>query len=98
MPESLVMFLKIFPSLALFIGYLYAAGVLDMAVRSRYPADWERIAGHWDAHSSSNAFFLVRESEQLNSLGDTKISRLLMIIRILILAFVLSLVAVFLFA
>ena len=97
MPESLVMFLKVVPSLALFIGYLYAADALDRAVRSRYPDDWVRIAGHWDAHSSSNAFFLLRESEQLTTLNDAKISRLLKIIRYLVLAFILSLVAIFLF-
>ncbi len=97
MPESLVYFLTMAPTLALFIGYLYAADALDRVVRSRYPAVWNRIAGHWDAHSSSNAFLLFRESELLKSLGDAEIARQLTVIRYIFLAFALSLVVVFLF-
>jgi hypothetical protein len=98
MPEFLAMLLKMVPSLALFIGYLYAADALDGVVRSRYPDVWNRIAGHWDAHSSSNAFFLIRESEMLRSLDDAEVSKLLTLIRYIFLAFALSLVIVFLFA
>jgi hypothetical protein len=97
MPEPLVYFLTMAPTLALFIGYLYAADALDRVVRSRYPDVWNRIAGHWDAHSSSNAFLLFRESELLRSLGDAEIARLLTVIRYIFLAFALSLVVVFLF-
>ena len=98
MPEFWVMFIKMVPSLALFLGYLYAADALDKTVRSRYPAVWNRIAGHWDAHSSSNAFFLFRESEQLRSLDDAEVSKLLTVIRGIFFAFALSLLIVFLFA
>ncbi len=34
MPEPMVYFLTLAPSLALFIGYLYAADALDRVVRS----------------------------------------------------------------
>jgi len=97
-PEFLLFFLTMAPSLGLFIGYLYAADALDRVVRKRHPVVWNRVAGHWDAHSSSNAFFLVRESELLRSLDDPEVSKLLTIIRYIFLAFALSLVVVFLFA
>ena len=96
MPESFLMFLMLVPSLAVFIAYLYTADALDKSVRSRHPDVWSKIAGHWDAHSSSNAFFLVRESELLRSLNDARITKLLAIIRYLFWAFALSLLALFL--
>ena len=98
MPEPLAYFLTLGPSLALFIAYLYAADALDEVVRSRYPNVWNRIAGHWDSHSSSNAFFLIRESEMLRSLDDAEVSRLLTRIRYIFWAFALSLIYAFLVA
>ena len=98
MPESLFMLLKLVPALAAFIAYLYAADALDKVVRSRYPEIWSKIAGHWDAHSSSNAFFLVRERQSLTSLNDSQVSRLLTTIRFLFWVFGLSLLALLFFA
>jgi hypothetical protein len=98
MLEFLVMLLKTVPSLALFIGYLYAADSLDSVVRTRYPVEWNKIAGHWDAHSSSNAFLLVRESKLLRSLDDAQVSGLLTRIQYLFWAFALSLVIAYFIA
>ena len=98
MPESLLIFLKMVPALASFIAYLYAADALDKVVRSRYPKIWSKIAGHWDAHSSSNAYFLVQESQMLRSLNDSQVSKLLTTIQYIFWVFGLSLLALLYFA
>ena len=91
------MFFDFAPPIALFIGYLYAADALDRVVHTRYPAVWTRIAGHWDSHSSSNAFLLFRESGLLRSLDDNEVSKLLSIIRSIFLASALWVLFVVLF-
>ena len=96
MSEFLMMLLTALPALAVFVGYLYAADKLDTVVRTRYPGEWNKIAGDWDAHSSSNAFVLLKERKSLTSLNDAEVSRLIALINYLIVAFVLSLVFAYL--
>ena len=87
-----MMLLTALPALAVFVGYLYAADKLNTVVRGRYPNEWNEIAGDWDAHSSSNAFFLVKERRLLKSLNDAEVSKLIALINFLFVAFVMSLV------
>jgi len=90
--EFLMLLLTALPALAAFLGYLYAADRLDTVMRARYPGEWNKIAGDWDAHSSSNAFLLLKERKLLASLKDAEVSRLTALISYLFIAFALSLV------
>ncbi len=98
MPDMLRMFLGTVPSLAIFIGYLYAADSLDRLVHKRYPVVWNQILEDWDAHSSSNAFLLFRERELLYPLNDIQIAKLLRRLRYLFWGFGFALIFAFLFA